>query len=440
MLAARDQENLVHGHHQAAASKPLNQSTRGGLQPKTPGNKYPKTPLKIPLNDENAPTGFGKSIKGKGLENLVTGKKSTTFDKNAFITPMGPKTRAPLGMKTTNAKTKAFQTPGPALEKEVEKTQPKQTSTRKPKKVIHADSVKLEVHGDESPLAEREVEYCPPKPKDLPYDSEDFPNGCLDYNVLKKGNLMRGIYKTYYNDLDENGMSRQDYENEEAYQKSAAKADEQIRKMMEEEWTVDDVPETFRHLRKKQVPSKEKTAATAEVKKVPAVPSKGPATIASRKAASALSVLPKSAPAPPKATKPTPKPSFLSRAKPTPAPTIPSNASTMRHAAAIATSRSTIGYTKGRSAFTQVQKTERSGLTRSISNLSQGSDTTITPERFFAMANEQESRSPAFLKAFEVDDEDLEPGLRGIMPECLRRPDDDDEEFVFTLGVSEPKE
>jgi hypothetical protein len=112
----------------------------------------------------------------------------------------------------------------------------------------------------------------------------------------------------------------------------------------------------------------------------------------------------------------------------------------MRHAAAAAASRSTIGYTKGRSAFSQVQKTERSGLTRSISNLSQGSDTTITPERFFALENEQESKSPAFLKAFEVDDEDLEPGLRGILPECLRRPDDEDEEFVFTLGESETKE
>jgi hypothetical protein len=91
MLAARDQENLVHGHQQVAASKPLNQGTRGGLQPKTPGNKYPKTPLKIPLNDENAPTGFGgKSVKGKGLENLATGgKKGATFDKNAFVTPMG---------------------------------------------------------------------------------------------------------------------------------------------------------------------------------------------------------------------------------------------------------------------------------------------------------------------------------------------------------------
>lgn len=88
MFAARDQENLVHGHQTIAASKPLNQGTRG-LQPKTPGNKYPKTPLKIPLNDENAPVGFGaKSGKGKGLE---TGGKNI-----AFVTPMGMQTAVVL--------------------------------------------------------------------------------------------------------------------------------------------------------------------------------------------------------------------------------------------------------------------------------------------------------------------------------------------------------
>jgi hypothetical protein len=87
MLSARDQENLVHGHHQAAASKPLNQAT------KTPGNKYPKTPLKIPLQDENAPGGFGgKSIKEKGVESFAAGKRGATFDKNAFVTPMGTDT------------------------------------------------------------------------------------------------------------------------------------------------------------------------------------------------------------------------------------------------------------------------------------------------------------------------------------------------------------
>lgn len=92
MLAARDQENLVHGHQALAATKPMNQTTRAA-PPKTPSNRYPKTPLKIPLRDENAPTGFGKKsvlqTKGKGIEGLTDGKNGSTFDKNAFITPMG---------------------------------------------------------------------------------------------------------------------------------------------------------------------------------------------------------------------------------------------------------------------------------------------------------------------------------------------------------------
>ena len=94
MLAARDQENLVHGHQQAAAAKPLNQATRQ-LAPKTPGNKAPKTPFKLPLNDENGPGPFGggKSalkINGKGNENGTTRAKNGGFgDKDAFKTPMG---------------------------------------------------------------------------------------------------------------------------------------------------------------------------------------------------------------------------------------------------------------------------------------------------------------------------------------------------------------
>lgn len=79
MLAARDQENLVHGRQTAAASKPLNQGVRQ-LQPKTPGNKAPKTPFKIPLNDENANNGLGP-VKGTA--------KATGAGKNAFVTPSG---------------------------------------------------------------------------------------------------------------------------------------------------------------------------------------------------------------------------------------------------------------------------------------------------------------------------------------------------------------
>ena len=95
MLAARDQENLVHGQQQVAASKPLNQGARQ-IQPKTPGNKVPKTPFKIPLNDENGPGAFGGGKtagpkgNGKGNENSTTlGKRGGLENKDAFRTPMG---------------------------------------------------------------------------------------------------------------------------------------------------------------------------------------------------------------------------------------------------------------------------------------------------------------------------------------------------------------
>ncbi|KAF8850528.1 hypothetical protein BDZ45DRAFT_632798 [Acephala macrosclerotiorum] len=440
MLAARDQENLVHGHQQAAASKPLNQTTRG-LQPKTPGNKYPKTPLKIPLNDENAPTGFGKTGKGKGLENLISGKKAT-FDKNAFITPLAPRERAPLGAKTTNAKAKAFPTPaGPTLGKELDKTQPKQqTSARRPKKLIHADAVKLEVHGDESPLNERDVEYCPPKPKELPFEDDAFPNGCLDYSLLKPENMMRDIYQSYYQPMLQKQAAQHEKKTQEDYERSQKELEESVRKMMEEDWTIGDVPETFRHLRKKQTQSQDqpKSKVTEQIKEPTAMSNKGPATIVSRKAASALSVAPKSAPLASKASKPALKVSFLSRPKAPLAPSQPSNASTMRHTAATAASRSTIGYTKGRSASGALNantftKPERSGLQRSVSNMSQSSDTTITPANFRDIGLEW--KNPEFLKAFEVDDEDLEPGLRGVLPECLRRMDEEDDDFVMPLPI-----
>jgi hypothetical protein len=329
-------------------------------------------------------------------------------------------------MKTTNAKAKAFQTPGPALEKEPEKTIAPLTSARRPKRVIHGDTVKLQVHGDESPLVEREVEYCPPRPKDLPYQSEDFPEGCLNYNVLKPGNLMRGIHNTYYNEIDDNGLTRMDREYEESYKKSARECDERIMKMMEEDWTVGDIPETF-NLKKKNAQLKvlmDKNTTTTTI------PTKGPATIISRKAASALSVIPKSTAAPPKPSNPIPKPttSFLTRAKP--ASRLPPP-STMRHNAAAAASRSTLGYTKGRTASGVLQRKETSApapVIRSVSsNLSQASDTTITPTRFAKQDSNREAKLP-WLNLYTPDDDGLES-------DCELKNDEDEEEFVLTLGT-----
>ncbi|KFY30022.1 hypothetical protein V494_08314 [Pseudogymnoascus sp. VKM F-4513 (FW-928)] len=446
MLAARDQENLVHGQQALAASKPLNQGTRGA-PPKTPGNRYPKTPIKIPLHDENAPTGFGKKsvlqTKGKGNENLMTGgKKGTGLDKNAFITPMGPRTRAPLGMKTTNAKTKAFQTPaGPEMDKGPEKTQIKPTSTRPLRqKISHADTVKLEIHGDEpDPLGEREVEYCPPKPKDLPYENEDFPNGYLDFSIVKKENQRKDFHTRYYNPVDANGVSKREREFEEELARSLKATDEKILKAVEEDpCVVHDVPETFPKVRGKKPVEDRRAVSTQLPPKPTAMSSRGPGTLTSRRAASALAMAPKPTTTSSKSSRPLPltkKPApFLLRGS-NPPPAI--QPSTMRNASAVAASRSTMGYKKGRSASTALSggtvSAAPSGPVRSFSNLSAGSDKTMTPARYGAKRQE-ESRLD-FLGAFDINDDDLGFGPDSGLPECLRGgADEEEEEFVMTLN------
>jgi hypothetical protein len=97
-----------------------------------------------------------------------------------------------------------------------------------------------------------------------------------------------------------------------------------------------------------------------------------------------------------------------------------------------------MGYTKGRSASGALQKRE-GGMAKSVSNVSQGSDTTIAPARFAEKdtgPGSDEWRRLKFLGAFDVDEEDIEPGLKGVLPECLRRGVEDEEEFVMTLGSS----
>ncbi len=166
MLAARDQENLVHAHQAAGAAKPLNQGLRPAT-PKTPGNKIPKTPFKLPLNDENANGGIaplkGGLKTGKVNENAATGKKGVLGNQNAFVTPLAQKNRAPLGMKTTNAKAKGIQTPAPPKDGGFGERNQKSVSARKPKpKVSHAEMTRIDVLGD-TELEERDIEYMPPK-------------------------------------------------------------------------------------------------------------------------------------------------------------------------------------------------------------------------------------------------------------------------------------
>ena len=91
-----------------------------------------------------------------------------------LIPGTAPRTRAPLGMKTTNAKAKAFQTPAPPpADNDLGKTNQKSVSARKAKpRISHAEMTKLEVLGDADVLEEREIEYMPPRAKGWYLDSD----------------------------------------------------------------------------------------------------------------------------------------------------------------------------------------------------------------------------------------------------------------------------
>lgn len=88
MLAAYHEQENIYAHHAGTAKQQL--------QAKTPGARFPKTPLKVPLNDENANNGFpGKSaLRTKGNnENTATvmkgGNGMGKAGKSNLVTPAG---------------------------------------------------------------------------------------------------------------------------------------------------------------------------------------------------------------------------------------------------------------------------------------------------------------------------------------------------------------
>ncbi|MCJ1309972.1 hypothetical protein MMC25_003633 [Agyrium rufum] len=383
MFAARDQENLVHGHQLTAASKSLNQGTRQ-LQPKTPGNKAPKTPFKIPLNNENEIFGrnglqTGGKANGKGNENLVLRNKRTDgADKTAFVTPLGLQTRAPLGLKTTNAKARVFQTPAPPAQGNgASKSSQKSATTRKSRpRVSHAEMEKVEVFSGDKLLEEREIEYMPPPVRDLPDLPDDLPE--LDLSMFNKDNLLNGAMSYFLNEPDGSGLSfneRREMETKEQQEKA--------RKAMEAEMIRDvdsyliycihtpDCPgELCRSTTEARKAAEEQYQRTmielgnpskeiTSTKKV-FIGSKGPSIAISKQAASALSqpnsknTTPLAAsrvPAAPKTRRPSP---LVQNKRRTPPPTNPSST---RHIALEAASRTTVGYFKGRATSSTLRKT-----------------------------------------------------------------------------------
>ncbi|KAK0665517.1 hypothetical protein QBC41DRAFT_367523 [Cercophora samala] len=431
MLAAhRDQEN-VYVHQAGGSNKQLGAKTPGAHNPKTPRNK--------PLHDENANYGLG----GKGLLQTKGNNGLVKSGKQALVTPAPPQTnRAPLGNKTTNGKARATQNTqggkGTALKTPGQRPT---TAQRTKQAAPQTGPAKVEVRADvQPPIApDDEVEYCPPKPKDLPYESDVLPDGALTFQGLKRENLFNDYYRYYFNRVDEQGKSAMERDMEERQQRKFARGDKQICLDMEEfDWTVSDAPESRDVFQKRQETIK--VEAIPVVKKFTGLGSRPPSTIASRRAASALAAPINSIRGGPGKTstlpfRPQPRGLLLPKRKPA-EDILQAGTMSRERETSIAASRNTLGYSKGRSASAAVHGRKESvtrmpevapkprPLSRCVSTASSGSDATITPARFAQSSHDW--KRPDFLSIFDVDDDETTTGA--TVPQL----EDEEEEFQMS--------
>ncbi|KAH6866725.1 hypothetical protein BKA58DRAFT_364330 [Alternaria rosae] len=332
-LAANDQENAVRHLHAGAAGKSLNAGLKG-FNAKTPGNKAPKTPFKIPLNDENAVGKAGKSVlqtKGKGNE-LFTTNKGGKIDQNAFVTPAGPRTRAPLGMKTTNAKSRPFGTPAPLSSAKTQKLSPR---LRRPKVKVHQPEVAQESEDDVP-----EIEYMPPKEVPLEDDMDEYLPKNWTMPKISNEDMVRGIWQAYHNPIEDDGRTREQRKFEEEIEQGRKKRDEQMDKILAAQLAKDDA-ETREYYGIKE-PKKEAPKAPTALRKA----ATGPSTMRARSAAAALSPPSKPSYAAPTAAVKSRVPTGLVAGRK--GAKTPTELTASRQASAVAASKSTIGYAQGR--------------------------------------------------------------------------------------------
>ncbi|ATY66499.1 hypothetical protein A9K55_000902 [Cordyceps militaris] len=427
MLAAhRDQENLVHAHQSSAKQ-----------QPKTPGPKYPKTPLgRFARNDENVPTAFANKNFGAGtIKNTANGKAMAkpATQKHALATPLGNNSRAPLGNKTTNAKARPNQSANGKV-KPIESSQSKPGAQRPKVRQHEPAASKFEVQPDlEDRRDEQEPEYAPPAPTPLPYRSDVLPEGGLTFRGLSKEYLLKGYYENFYNPIDDNGVSRLDKAFDDEMKSALDKAVEQNDREFEAlDWGVHDARETkvpFPSRQALQIPG---LKADAQRPKAAAPSDRKLHTMSSRRAASALAIHSdragstlSSRVAPSGRPSAQPRTAKLSAIEPP--------GTTTGEAA----SRTTIGYSKGRTASSMMRPHHQASKSLSKPPARQVSDKnwdlTITPARARLGAREhspvKSTERPQFTSIFYDDGDDAEPvTLSG--PEV---DSDDDEAFELKL-------
>lgn len=277
------------------------------------------------------------------------------------------------------------------------------------------------MRNDEREAVEPDIEYIPPRPNDLPYQSDVFPDDLLTFEGLKPENLLRGYYENYHDPVDENGVRLKERQFEERLQKALREGDERILRDVEDiKWAASDMDETKpAH----EEPPTRLTRGTGA--RSTQATSRAPPTIASKRAASALSMAStltdKKHQPPVQAKKPR---SFLpSRHASQPVAPTKSQPETVVGEAA---SRSTLGYAKGRSASSALQTKRQFSRTPSGASVSsEHSDVTITPANF----NKAQEPKPQFLSIFDPGEYSDDDGFGKSADVNF----DDDEEFQLKV-------
>lgn len=248
--------------------------------------------------------------------------------------------RAPLGMKTTNAKSKAFATPAPLSS--AGKTQKLSPRLRRPKVKVHQPEAAHESEDDVP-----DVEYMPPKEIPLPDDMDEYLPKGWTMPKLSDQDMARGIWQAYHNPVEEDGRTREQRKFEEEIQRDRKKRDAEFEKVFAAQMAKDDA-ETREYYGIKAPKNEAQRLPTSSSALRKALT--GLSTMRARSAAVALA--PESKPsyaAPTAAAKSRVPTGLISGRKGAKTPT---ELTAARQASAAAASKSTIGYAQGRAGRT----------------------------------------------------------------------------------------
>ncbi|KAL7928599.1 hypothetical protein V8C35DRAFT_285083 [Trichoderma chlorosporum] len=239
MLAShREQENRLLSHQLPSKQ-----------QPKTPGMRYPKTPIDLGRGNENALPGFASKNVIQGAANQ--GENQKFISKKPMTTPTETRMRAPLGNKTTNAKARNSQglgIGGKSAVNGIDKTQLKSVASQQRKQRQRQRQAELAPKNLFSQVRDvrhsdnDEPEYAPPNPQPLPYQSDVFPRNGLTFKGLSKENMLKGYYEHFYNPVNARGVSRVDKQLENDFETAIEKAIERNENDTDEiTWNSDDI-------------------------------------------------------------------------------------------------------------------------------------------------------------------------------------------------------